>query len=932
LYKSKNLSVVKEIQYGFNYLCKQNPNKMTPLKNFALTTFLVVFGLFSSLFAQVITTDPPFPTAGGPVIIYFDATQGGGGLAGYTGDVYAHTGLILEGSTNWNYVIGQWGNNNTQPMLTRIGPDLYTLSITPDIRHYYGAPAHVVIEQMAFVFRAASGSPQTEDLFVLVYEDVFLLSILSPENGSLFQLNETVFIEAAASMADSMFLFLNAMPFASVSGNSITTEVIASQPGNQWIRATAKSGGEYISDSVYFFARGPVPVAELPPNVINGINYIDDQTVTLVLHDPPADKQYVFAIGDFSNWLVSENTFMNRTPGGEHFWVTLTGLEAGQEYRFQYFIDGELRIADPYAEKVLDPWHDAEIINQGRYPGLIAYPHDKTEHHVSVFETAREPYVWQNNNFVPPAIEDLVIYELLIRDFLHNNTYQQLKDTLGYLKRLGVNAIELMPVTNFEGNLSWGYNPSFYFAPDKYYGPRRELKKFIDEAHGLGIAVILDMVWNHSFGQSPLLRMYFDDQNNQPAANNPWYSSPIFQNPAMNFGYKFDHGSPHFIDFMDRANQHWTEQYRVDGFRFDMSKGFTTQYKGPDDPWGSAYDQERVVNLKRLHDHLKSINPDTYVILEHFADNNEEKELAEYGMLLWGNMNYNYNEATMGWVANSNFSGISYQNRGWAVPHLVGYMETHDEERLMYKNVNWGNSGNPAHNIQDTTIALKRMETAAAFFFTIPGPKMIWQFGELGYDYSINYCPDGTLNPGCRTSPKPVRWDYWQDTRRNELFQVFSDLIALKKNYDVFRTDDFNLSLNGANKRIKLSHASMNVVVIGNFDVWQGISYPQFHQPGWWHEFFSGDSLHVTNTNMPVQLNPGEYRLYSTQKLYVQGLLPGDANCDGQVNVSDIVTAINFILGQNPQPFCFENADVNGDGIINVSDVVGTVNIILGNL
>lgn len=837
-----------------------NKNRSIQLfATFALCAFAQI-----GLNAQVITTDPPFPTADEPVTITFDATQGSGNLAGYTGDVYTHTGLIIQGSSNWEHVIGDWGNNSNQPKLTRIGPNLYTLDITPSVREFYEASAQDVIQKMAFVFRAATNVPQTEDLFVDVYEAGLSINIFSPENGKIFELNETVFIEAGASEADSMFIYLNSGLLTKVAGNSIIAEVIAADPGSQWIRATAKHNGEVISDSVYFFARGAVPVAELPDGAINGINYMDDNTVTLVLHDPPALKQYVFVIGDFNNWLVTDDTYMNRTPSGEHFWITLTGLEAGKEYGFQYYIDGELHIADPYTDKVLDPWHDEEIINQGRYPGLIPYPKGKTEHPASVFQTAREPYTWVNNSFEPPAVEDLVIYELLIRDFLHNSTYKQLKDTLAYLQRLGVNAIELMPITNFEGNLSWGYNPSFYFAPDKFYGPRRELKKFIDAAHGMGMAVILDMVWNHSFGQSPLLRMYPN------VSINPWYSAHIFQNPAMNFGSKFDHGSHYFIEFMDRANQHWLEEYRVDGFRFDLTKGFTTQFKGPGDEWGSAYDQERVNNLKRLHDHLKSINPDTYVILEHLADNSEETVLAEYGMLLWGNLNYNYNEATMGYHdgGKSNFSWISYKNRGWSVPHVVGYMESHDEERLMYKNVTWGNDGNPAHNIQDTTIALRRIETAAALFFTIPGPKMIWQFGELGYDYSINYCPhNGSIDPGCRTDPKPVRWDYTEESRRSRVFNTFAQLIRLKKHYDVFRTDDFSISLGGAIKRVNLNHASMNAVAIGNFGIDAGNATPQFQHTGWWYEYFSGDSLNVTDVSMSIQLEPAEYRLYTTRNI-----------------------------------------------------------------
>ncbi len=168
--------------------------------------------------------------------------------------------------------------------------------------------------------------------------------------------------------------------------------------------------------------------------------------------------------------------------------------------------------------------------------------------------------------------------------------------------------------------------------------------------------------------------------------------------------------------FVDRVNRYWMSEYKFDGFRFDFTKGFTNT---PGNGWN--YDQARIAILKRMADSIWAYNPDAYVILEHFADNNEEKELANYGMMLWGNMNYNYCEASMGWTSNSDFSWASYQSRDWNNPHLVAYMESHDEERMMYKNITWGNS-TTGYNIKDTTIALQRIPLAAAFIY-ITRPK-----------------------------------------------------------------------------------------------------------------------------------------------------------------------------------------------------------------
>ncbi|MEI9909455.1 MAG: hypothetical protein WDO71_07195 [Bacteroidota bacterium] len=156
-----------------------------------------------------------------------------------------------------------------------------------------------------------------------------------------------------------------------------------------------------------------------------------------------------------------------------------------------------------------------------------------------------------------------------------------------------------------------------------------------------------------------------------------------------------------------------------------------------------------VAIWKRYYDTLQLKSPGSYAVLEHFAADAEEIELSDYGMLLWGNSNYNYNEASMGFISTSNFERAIHSVRNWTQPYLMSYMESHDEERLMYKNLNFGNSSG-SYNTRDLNTALKRMELNAAFFLTIPGPKMIWQFGELGYDFSINRCADGTINNNCR--------------------------------------------------------------------------------------------------------------------------------------------------------------------------------------
>ena len=113
----------------------------------------------------------------------------------------------------------------------------------------------------------------------------------------------------------------------------------------------------------------------------------------------------------------------------------------------------------------------------------------------------------------------------------------------------------------------------------------------------------------------------------------------------------------------------------------------------------------------------------------------------------------------------SNFSWISYLNRGWTVPANVSYMESHDEERLMFKNISFGNSSG-GYNVQTESTALDRQELAGAFYFTVPGPKMIWQFGELGYDISIDQ--------NGRTGNKPILWNYFNEPNRKAVYDLWA--------------------------------------------------------------------------------------------------------------------------------------------------------------
>lgn len=832
------------------------------------TTLLFLLGLFITAQAQVITTDPEFPTSVDLVTITFDATQGTGGLEGYTGDVYAHTGVITDQSTDgsdWKYVVAVWGENTPKAKMERDAdnPNLYTLDITPSIREYYGVPEGETIEQMAFVFRSSDGSLEGKaeggsDIFAEVYANEFNVKLTQPADPPTFHSqNSTVSIEGIASTntgSEQLTLFIEGQQVQQVSNNTIRYDYNAQTAGSYEIRLEGTNGTNNDSTAQQLVVNPTINEQARPQNLQDGITYVDDNTVRLSLFAP--NKEFVYVLGDFNNWQPQPEYFMNRETVNEdstYYWLEINGLSAGQEYSFQYLVDGEIRVADPYSEKVLQP--DDQYISGETYPNLKPYPGEETDVSVGVLQPGKQNYNWQHTNYDLPDQDNLLIYELLIRDFTADHDFKTLTDTLDYLDSLGVNAIELMPVMEFEGNISWGYNSAFMFATDKYYGPSEDLKRFIDEAHSRDMAVILDIVLNHAYGQSPLVRLWNEGTYGRSTTENP-YLNVESPNQTFSFGYDFNHEAAATKYYVDRVTRYWLQEYRADGYRYDFTKGFT-QNSG--DGW--AYDADRIRLLKRMADQQWAVNDSSYVILEHLTANQEEMELSNYKMLLWGNYNYSYNQSTMGYAQDSDFSGISYTNRGWNDPHVVGYMESHDEERITYKNLQFGNSNSSgSYDITDLETALNRNKMAAAFFFTIPGPKMIWQFGELGYDISID--------ENGRTGEKPIKWEYYDDESRKKLYDTYKELIRLRNSHAAFTSTESQIQMNvgDLSKTIQISHPDLEVTIAGNFNVTASDIKPSFTQAGDWYDFFSGDTLSVSNTDTTLTMGPGEFHIYTTQK------------------------------------------------------------------
>ena len=870
------------------------------MKRFYALLGLCLIVMFTAK-AQVVTTDPAFPTDGAAVTIVFDATQGTAGLKGFTGDVYAHTGVITDQSkdgSDWRYA-SDWNVNLAKYKMTSLGNDKWELKMTPDIRNYYGVPAGEKILKMAFVFRSSDGKKEGKDtggkdIFVEVHEVGLTVRFDQPSGTATLDRGETLTMKASASMAADMKLFVGSEEIAAQSNvKEITAVYTFPQAGNFEIRVEATLGGQTEGSTQIVNVLGETVQAPLPANVRPGINYPSVSEATLVLQAP--GKKTVYVVGDFNDWKLLPEYQLKQD--GEFFWITLSDLEKGKEYAFQYVVDGTIYIADPYADKVLDPWNDP-YISPAVYPDLKPYPIGKAEGIVSVLQTGQTPYQWQVTEFRKPDRNQLMVYEMHIRDFTAEHSFSAAKDKLSYLKQLGINAIELMPVNEFEGNSSWGYNPSFYFAVDKYYGAKNELRAFVDECHQQGMAVIIDLVLNHSFGQSPFYLLY-RDADGTPSADNPWYNKESnIPNKDLQWGYDFNHQSTYTRALVDSVAGFWMKEYKVDGFRYDFTKGFSNTSQ---DTWANKYDTERIANLKRISSEIWKRNSDAYVIIEHLTDGTtEEKELGEAGIMLWRNMNYAYCESAMGWPDNSNFSGLYGGTSNMPVNSLMGYMESHDEERTSFKAWKWGTEsikggGISANPVNDNNLEnrVKQLATNAAFFFTVPGPKMIWQFGELGYDYSINSNSDGTVvddGGTYRTDPKPLRWGYLENTTRKGLYDTYSKLIDLRTSYPELFTPDvtFSWKVSGntnwnKGRFITITTEDKAIVIAGNFTAVAGDYSVVFPKTGVWYDFMDENStLNIASSTVvqSISVPAHEFRLYTSFKPILTGIEENVANSD----------------------------------------------------
>ncbi len=893
------------------------------MKKTLLISFLLLPLIF---FAQVVTSPSPIEVASS-VTITVDTNSTATDCNGFSSPskVYMHAG-VGDDSNPWSFVVGNWGLDDGVGEMTDNGDGTWSITLTP--QSYFGLTSAEAedITKMGMVFRNEDGSQEFKDndcVDFIFNVGAFQVNMINPDaNGTEYVDSDgslTIMCSNSNGEADYE-LFANGTSINTQYGVTFFNFNHSGITENQYYELVITQGSSTITKQFSVVVDPGANSGTLASGLVDGINYDDIDTGAILVLDAP-NKDFVYVAGSFNNWQPSTAFAMKKDPDTGKFWYHVQGLNIGEIYTYQYWVFEKnpvtdspvlVKTADPYSTLVLSPFDDGYIPDT-TYPDLPEYPEGQ-KREVTVLQTAQPEYPWTVTSFEKPKKEDLVIYEVLIRDFDANRSFQDLIDRISYFKDLNINVIELMPVMEFEGNEGWGYNPSFHMAVDKFYGTADKLKELVDLCHQNGIAVILDITFNHAMGRNPMVRMWMKDDDNDgwgtPSSENPYFNENATH--AYGIGNDFDHSAPITKNYVKNTIKHWIQEFKIDGFRWDLTKGFTQNCATGDEACTNAYQADRVAVLKEYADYSWSLDPDHYVIFEHLGTDYEEQQWANYrisegkGIMMWGKMTNELNQLTMGYSSSSNFDRMGHEAHGFTGKRLVGYAESHDEERLMYRNLQFGNSTNSAHDVKDLNTALSRMSALGAVTLTIPGPKMIWHFGDLGMDNSLYTCTDGGTDTECRLATKPQpQWeeDWLADTNRNQIYYDWARLNDIKQHNDVFEAS-YSIDSGSLTPRLYIwddalpSSTLKNVVILANFDVVTQDVIPDFPYTGTWYDLMDNSTISVTSTTSPISLQAGEFRIFGNKEAQ---LSQTDFTLSQTIDLYPNPASSNFSLSMNSQ-------------------------------
>jgi 1,4-alpha-glucan branching enzyme len=487
------------------------------------------------------------------------------------------------------------------------------------------------------------------------------------------------------------------------------------------------------------------PLTKNTVTKIEGMGSIPhEQGVAFRLWAPHAEQ--VSVIGTFNNWDTTTH-LMNKDQDG--FWyLNISDAKIGDQYKYELKSgDIVMQRIDPYAREVTNSVGNAVITD-------LAYD-------------------WENDQYQLPPKESLVIYEMHIGTFGRSvsdpDTVADFSDAirrLDYLKSLGINCVELMPVAEFAGDVSWGYNPAHIFAVESYYGGPAALQRFIHEAHKRGIGVILDVVYNH-FGPSDLALWQFDGWTENGKGGIYFYNDWRAETPWGET--RPDYGRKEVRQYIFDNAMMWVQDFHVDGLRMDMTL-YIRSVRATCEPGCELPDGWSLTQW--INEEISSRYPHVITIAEDLQNNEWVTKSTGAGgagfSCQWdAGFVHPAREALITMEdphrsMQSLVSAIEHSYNGDAFQRVI-YTESHDE-------VANGKARVP-EEIQPEEgkdwYARKRSTVGAVLIFTSPGVPMIFQGQEF-------------LQNGWFKDTDPLDWQ-----RRREfkgVFKIYQDLINLRTN------------------------------------------------------------------------------------------------------------------------------------------------------
>jgi 1,4-alpha-glucan branching enzyme len=525
-------------------------------------------------------------------------------------------------------------------------------------------------------------------------------------------------------------------------------------------------------------------------------------------------------VGSFSDWQE-----IPMKKGEDGFFRTTVDLEDGAySYKFKvqslsWFLEPDtwVSVTDPYA-KDIDGLSSEEN-------GIIR---------IKDGQEIVDTYVWQNDDKPLPADHELVIYELHVADFsggeddsYARGKYKHVIEKLDYLCELGINAIELMPVKEYPGDYSWGYNPRHFFATESSYGSTEELKQLVDECHGRGIRIIMDGIYNHSESSASLTQIDHDywyhhepkDPDNSwgPEFNYELYDEKLDTYPARRY--------------IGDTVRYWIEEYHLDGIRYDAAK--------------------QIGNYDFMHWIVQETkdaagNKPFYNVAEHIP---ETPEITNVDGPMDGCWHDGFYHCILPHLTGETFDlerlkdVLDAKRCGFmGATNVVNYLTNHDHNHVL---ADLGDRG-----ILDEA-AFRRQRLGAALLMTAMGIPMLWMGTEFGeYKYK-------TIDQA------KIDWTLLSHDLNRNLFEYYKGLIALRKSNAALQTANIEFFYEDPETKV-LAYTRWNdegsrVVVVANFSdqFLAGYSVPNFPANGTWHEWTG--NYDVTSEGDQLILDIGEF-------------------------------------------------------------------------